>query len=66
MNAKIRALLIGAAIGALAGALGGWIYYNSTVTLDEQGNEIVPTPSPAAGVKLGIGLLGLLRMLTAD
>ncbi len=66
MNAKVRVLLIGAAIGALAGALGGWIYYNSSVTVDETGNEIVPTPPPAAGVKLGIGLLGLLRMLTGD
>ncbi len=66
MNARLRVLLIGSALGALVGALAGWIYYRSFVTIDEAGEEIVPAPSPAAGVKLGIGLLGLLRMLTHD
>jgi len=66
MNAKVRVLLIGGALGALIGALAGWIYYQSSVTVDESGQEVVPAPSPAAGVKLGIGLLGLMRMLTGD
>lgn len=66
MNTKLRVLLIGTAIGAVVGALTGWIYYNATVAFDEEGHEIVPTPSPATGVKLGIGLLGLMRLIAGD
>jgi len=65
VSAKLRALLIGGAVGSLVGALAGWIYYNTaTVEMDEAGKEHLPTMSPGTAVKLGVGVLGVLRMLS--
>lgn len=65
MNAKVRVLLIGGVVGTVIGALAGWIYYNTiTVEVDAQGNEILPAMAPGTAVKLGLGLLGVLKMLS--
>lgn len=64
MNYRTRTLLIGGLIGALIGALAGFLYFNSNVKVDEAGNEQLPTPAPGDALKLGLGLLGVLRLIT--
>jgi len=65
VSAKLRALLIGGAVGSLVGALAGWIYYNTaTVEVDEAGKEHLPAMSPGFAVRLGVGLLGVLKTLS--
>ncbi len=64
MNSRTRTLLIGGVMGALVGALAGWLYFNSNVKVDEAGEEQLPTPSPGDALKLGLSLLGLLRLIT--
>lgn len=60
---RTRALLVGGALGAVLGALAGWIYYNSNVEVDAEGGENLEAPSPGVAVKLGLGLLGVLRLI---
>ncbi len=65
MSAKLRALVIGGAVGSVVGVLAGWIYYNTgTVEVDATGQEHLPAMSPGYAVKLGLGLLGVLKMLS--
>lgn len=65
MTAKLRSLLIGGAVGAVVGVLAGLIYYNTAaIEVDAEGNEHLPAMSPGAAVKLGLGLLGVLKMLS--
>ncbi len=67
MNAKMRVLLIGGALGALVGVLAGWLYFNSTpVVVDETGIEHVEAPSAGDALKLTLGLLGVMRLLTGS
>lgn len=62
-NHRIRALLIGGAVGAVMGAVAGWIYYNTNVRIDDEGAEALEAPAPSAVVKLGLGVLGVLRLI---
>ncbi|MBN1922998.1 MAG: hypothetical protein JW892_17250 [Anaerolineae bacterium] len=65
MNAKLRVLLIGGVVGSVVGALAGWIYYNTAaVEVDAEGHEHLPAMAPGYAVKLGLGLLGVLKMLS--
>ena len=64
MNSRTRALLLGSVFGALIGVLAGWLYYNSNVQRDEEGQEQLALPSPGASLRLGLGLLGVLRLIT--
>ena len=64
MNYKTRTLLIGGAIGTLVGVLAGWLYFNNNVKVDESGEERLPVPSSGDALKLGLSLLGLLRLIT--
>lgn len=57
-NWKSRTLLIGAVVGALAGVIGAYILVQQA----EQ-NQKKPKLTAGEGVKVGIGLLGLLRMV---
>jgi len=41
----------------------GWIYYNTNVEIDAEGAEALETPGPGAAVKLGLGILGVLRLI---
>ncbi len=64
MNYRTRTLLIGGVIGALVGALAGYLYFNSNVKVSEAGEEQLPAPSAGDALKLGLSLLGLLRLIT--
>jgi hypothetical protein len=55
---KLKTLLIGTAFGAVAGLLAGYIMVQTA----EQHNS-QPSLSPGEGVKVGLGVLGLLRLI---
>ena len=63
MKAKTRVMLIGGVIGAMIGTVAGMLYYNSAVELDEKGMERVSAPRPQDALKLGVGVLAILRSL---
>ncbi len=60
---QTRALLLGGIFGLAIGVLAGWIYYRSNVDVDSEGTESLAAPTPAVAVKLGVGLLGVLRLI---
>ena len=60
---QTRALVVGGILGLVVGALAGWIYYKSYVDVDTEGTESLAAPTPATAVKLGLGLLGVLRLI---
>lgn len=62
-NPRTRALMVGGLLGAVVGAVAGWIYYNANVEVDNEGAEDLAAPSPSTAVKLGLGLLGVLRLI---
>jgi len=64
VNYRTRTLLIGGLIGALVGALAGFLYFNSNVKMNEAGEEQLPIPSAGDAVKLGLSLMGVLRLIT--
>jgi len=64
VNYRTRTLLIGSLIGALIGALAGFLYFNSNVKVNEAGEEQLPAPSAGDALKLGLSLLGVLRLIT--
>jgi len=64
VNYRTRTLLIGGLIGALIGALAGFLYFNSNVKVNEAGEEQLPVPSSGDALKLGLSLLGVLRLIT--
>lgn len=63
MNFRTRALVIGGLIGALIGVLAGWLYFNSNVLVNEEGAEQLTPPTPASSLKLGLGMLSVLRQI---
>jgi hypothetical protein len=62
-QAKTRALLFGGLLGLVLGAVAGWVYYKSNVEVGDGGSESLAAPTPATAVKLGLGLLGVLRLI---
>ncbi len=58
-SGKTKTILLGAIIGALAGAAGAYILLQQA----EQ-NHAKPKLSAGEGVKVGLGVLGLLRMVS--
>lgn len=60
---QTRALVVGGVLGLVLGALAGWIYYRSNVDVDTEGTEKLEAPTPGTAVKLGLGLLGVLRLI---
>ncbi|HQE92014.1 MAG TPA: hypothetical protein PLH19_04910 [Anaerolineae bacterium] len=64
MNYRTRTLLIGGVMGALAGVLAGWLYFNSNVKVDEAGKEQLSVPSAGDALKFGLSFIGLLRLIT--
>ncbi len=66
MNERTRVLMIGGIFGALIGVLGAWLYLNSAeIQVDTEGNERIVAPSAGDSLKLGLGLLALLRQIAA-
>jgi len=63
VNFRTRALLIGGLVGALIGVLAGWLYFSSNVLVNEEGSEQLTAPTPAASLKLGLGMLSVLRQI---
>ncbi len=51
-------------MGALAGVLAGWLYFNSNVKVDEAGKEQLSVPSAGDALKFGLSFIGLLRLIT--
>lgn len=67
MNLKTRVLLMGGLLGALIGVLAAYIYFNNTpVTVDEAGQESMEPPSAGQSVRVGLGVLTVLKMLTGE
>jgi hypothetical protein len=58
MNSKSKILLIGTSVGAVTGLIAALI-----VLQQAEKNETTPKLSAGDGVKVGIGVLGILRML---
>jgi hypothetical protein len=58
MNWKNRTLLIGAIIGLAMGLASAYIFVRRSEQLDT-----LPELSPGDGVKIGLGVLGVLRLI---
>ncbi len=56
---KTRALLVGAVVGALAGTFAAYILIQGADQKKER-----PKLSAGDGVKVGLGVLGLMRMIS--
>lgn len=62
MNVRTKTLLVGGVIGALLGLLAAWIYVRDLP--EEKGREpVLPGIAPGDTLKLGLGVLGLLRQI---
>ena len=62
MNARNKALIVGGVIGALVGLLAAWIYVRDLP--GEEGQEsALPEIAPGDTLRLGLGVLGLLRQI---
>lgn len=55
---KSKTLVLGTIIGALAGAVSAYLLINRAEAEDEQ-----PQLSPGEGIQVGLGLLGLMRLI---
>jgi len=58
-NWKTKTLVFGALAGAITGLLAAYIIVSRAESKGEK-----PKVSPGEGVQLGLGILGLLRLLT--
>ena len=62
MNARNKALIVGGAIGALVGLLAAWIYVRD-LRAEEGQESALPGVAPGEALKIGLGVLGLLRQV---
>ena len=62
MNARNKALIVGGVIGTLLGLLAAWIYVRALPEEEEQ-EPALPRLTPGDALKLGLGVLGLLRQV---
>jgi hypothetical protein len=63
MNPKTKTVIAGAIVGVLAGMIAGLVYYNSNVSVDSEGVEEVSPPDAGTAVRLGLSMLGFLRLI---
>jgi hypothetical protein len=63
MNPKTKTLIAGAIVGTLAGVIAGLVYYNANVSVDKEGVEQVSPPDAGTAVRLGVSMLGFLRLI---
>jgi hypothetical protein len=59
MNWKNKTLIIGAAAGLILGLVGAYIMVQRSEQLDTH-----PEITPGDGVKIGLGVLGVLRLIS--
>ncbi len=59
MNWKTKTLIIGAAVGLAIGLLGAYIVIQRSEQL-----ETLPAVTAGDGVKVGLGVLGVLRLIS--
>jgi hypothetical protein len=57
-NSKTKTLILGAIIGALAGAASAYLLIKRAEDADED-----PQLTPGEGLQLGLGILGLMRLI---
>jgi len=66
---EFRAIIVGAAVGALLGALGGWLYrrYGPQAKNGEAGSSALVQRSASLDrgkvMRLGVALVGVIRQL---
>jgi len=58
-NWKAKTIILGALLGALTGVAAAYIIVSQSEEVKEK-----PRLSPGQGVKLGLGVLGLLRLIS--
>ena len=63
MSPKAKTMLAAGFIGTLAGLIAGLVYYNSNVSVDSEGVEEVSAPDAGTAVRLGLSMLGFLRLI---
>ena len=63
MNLRMRVMIIGGVVGALLGVGAAYLYLQSGVEVDEEGNERLPSVQPAKALTLGLGVMTLLRQI---
>jgi hypothetical protein len=63
MNPKTKTLIAGGIVGVLAGLIAGLVYYNANVTVATDGTEEVRPPDAGTAVRLGLSMLGFLRLI---
>jgi hypothetical protein len=56
---KVQSIILGGVLGALVGTAAAFIFIKSAEKLDQK-----PKLSPGQGVKVGMSLLGILRMFS--
>jgi len=56
---KTKTLILGALIGAIAGAASAYLLVKRAEQDDQQ-----PKLSPGEGIQMGLGILGLMRLIT--
>ncbi len=62
MSSRKRGILLGAAAGALLGALIAWVYADAQADHGLNGDDQSPL-SPTDWIRLGIAILGVARQL---
>jgi len=58
---KTKTLILGALIGAIAGAASAYLLVKRAEQDDQQ-----PKLSPGEGIQMGLGILGLMRLITGS
>jgi hypothetical protein len=65
MNLRTRVMVIGGVLGALVGVLAAHLYLRSAAAMPgEEGEAELPAVQPGDAIKLSLGILGVLRLIT--
>jgi hypothetical protein len=65
MNLRTRVMIVGGIAGALIGILAAHLYLRSApIGPGEEGKAGLPAVHPGDAIKLSLGILGVLRLIT--
>lgn len=65
MNLRTRVMIIGGVAGALLGVSAAYVYLRSVpMQVDEEGRNRLPAVRPGDAIKLSLGVLGVLRLIS--